>query len=108
MKGSNIGEFEELVMLVIASLMEKAYSVAICDELGEKAGRRVKLGVVHSVLNRLEKKGLIVSTLGEPTNERGGRRKRFYQVTALGATTLKESKEVRDRLWSTIPSLGNS
>jgi len=108
MKGNNIGEFEELVMLVIASLMEKAYSVAICDELGEKAGRRVKLGVVHTVLNRLEKKGLIASFLGEPTSERGGRRKRFYQLTALGASALRESKDIRDRLWSTIPYLGSS
>ena len=103
MKGEKIGEFEELVMLVIASLMEKAYSVAICEDLGDKAGRRVKLGVVHSVLNRLEKKGMIVSFLGEPTSERGGRRKRFYQLTAAGVSAIKESKEVRDRLWTTIP-----
>ena len=102
-KGEKIGEFEELVLLVIAALMEKAYSVAICDELSEKAERRVKLGVVHSVLNRLEKKGLIASHLGDPTNERGGRRKRFYQLTALGASAIKESKEVRDRLWEAIP-----
>ena len=108
MKGERIGEFEELVMLVIASLMEKAYSVAICEELGSKAERTVKLGVVHTVLNRLEKKGLIVSFLGEPTSERGGRRKRFYQLTAAGASSIKESKEVREKLWSSIPYLSQS
>ena len=74
MKGTNIGEFEELVLLTIAVLMEGAYSVGICEELERQTSRRAKLGVVHSVLNRLEKKGFIKSHLGEPTSERGGRR----------------------------------
>ena len=108
MKGEKIGEFEELVMLVIASLMEKAYSVSICDDLGKRADRKVKLGVVHSVLNRLEKKGLIVSHLGDPTSERGGRRKRFYQLTAAGVAAIRESREIRDRLWTAIPYISNS
>jgi PadR family transcriptional regulator PadR len=54
MKGTNLGEFEELVLLTIASMMSEAYSVAICDDLEKKTKRSVKLGVVHSVLNRLE------------------------------------------------------
>ncbi|MEQ9467595.1 MAG: helix-turn-helix transcriptional regulator [Ekhidna sp.] len=105
MKGTNLGEFEEIVLLTIASLMEEAYSVNIVDEITEVTGRKTKLGVVHAVLNRLEKKGLITSELGEPTKERGGRRKRFFQVSHAGKVALMKAKEQRDRLWSNIPEL---
>ncbi len=105
MKGTNIGEFEEVVLLTIASLMTEAYSVNIVDEIKEVTGRATKLGVVHSVLNRLEDKGMISSDLGDPTKERGGRRKRFYQVTHAGKVALIKSKEQRDRLWGSIPDV---
>ena len=105
MKGTNLGEFEEVVLLTIASLMEEAYSVKIVDEIAEVTGRKTKLGVVHAVLNRLEKKGLITSELGEPTKERGGRRKRFFSVSHAGKVSLWKSKEQRDKLWSNIPEL---
>lgn len=103
MKGTNIGEFEELVLLTVAALTEEAYSVAICDELTNQTGRSAKLGVVHAVLNRLEEKGLVKSQLGEATKARGGKRKRFYQVTNTGKSALIKTKEVRDELWSRIP-----
>ena len=105
MKGTNLGEFEEIVLLTIASLMEEAYSVNIVDEITRVTGRQTKLGVVHAVLSRLEKKGLITSELGEPTKERGGRRKRFFQVSHAGKVALMKAKEQRDRLWSNIPEL---
>lgn len=105
MKGTHLGEFEELVLLTIASLLKNAYSVAICDELSRHAGRTVKLGVVHAVLNRLEEKGLVKSELGEATATRGGKRKRFYSVTGLGKAALIRSKEIRDQLWQKIPNL---
>lgn len=105
MKGTNIGEFEELVMLTIASLGEDAYSVNICDELEKNTGRKVKLGVVHAALNRLEEKGLVSSSLGEATKQRGGRRKRFFDVTHAGKIALLKAKEQRDRLWNTIPDI---
>ena len=105
MKGTNIGEFEELVLLTIAALKEEAYSVAICDELSNNADRIVKLGVVHSVLNRLEEKGLVKSQLGEATKTRGGKRKRFYQLTIPGKEALVHTKSLRDQLWNKIPSL---
>ncbi|MDR7129529.1 DNA-binding PadR family transcriptional regulator [Algoriphagus sp. 4150] len=105
MKGTNIGEFEELVLLTVAALMDEAYSVAICDELSEHAGRTVKLGVVHAVLNRLEEKGHLKSQLGEATKTRGGKRKRFYQLTIPGKNALVSAKEMRDQLWDRIPSL---
>lgn len=108
MKGTNLGEFEELVLLTIAILMDDAYSVAICDELERTTGRSSKLGVVHAVLNRLEEKGLAKSQLGEATNVRGGKRKRFYQVTNAGREALIKSKEVRDELWGRISDLSLS
>ncbi len=105
MKGTNIGEFEELVLLTVAALMKEAYSVAICDELSNQTGRSVKLGVVHAVLNRLEEKGLVKSHLGEATKTRGGKRKRFYQLTIPGKAALVRAKSIRDQLWDRIPSL---
>ena len=105
MKGTNLGEFEELVLLTIAALVNDAYSVAVCDELARQTGRSVKLGVVHAVMHRLEEKGLIKSRLGEATNVRGGKRKRFYTVTSTGKATLIKAKELRDRLWLAIPQM---
>jgi DNA-binding PadR family transcriptional regulator len=92
MKGTHLGEFEELVLLTIASLVNNAYSVAICDELSQHADRTVKLGVVHAVLSRLEEKGLV-------------KRKRFYFLTGVGKASLLRAKEIRDHLWQKIPNL---
>jgi DNA-binding PadR family transcriptional regulator len=105
MKGTNLGEFEELVLLTIAALVNDAYSVAICDELERVSGRSAKLGVVHAVLNRLEEKGLVKSKLGEATNTRGGKRKRYYSVTSAGKASLIRARDVRDQLWNMIPGL---
>lgn len=103
MKGSNLGEFEELVLLTIAALVNGAYSVAICDELEKHTGRSAKLGVVHAVLNRLEEKELVKSRMGEATSTRGGKRKRYYEVTHAGKVALTNAKEVRESLWRSIP-----
>lgn len=103
MKGTNLGEFEEVVLLTIAALLSEAYSVAICDEIERITERKIKLGVVHAVLNRLEKKGYVRSFLGDATKIRGGRRKRYFEVTHAGKATLQKVKEQRDQLWSLIP-----
>jgi DNA-binding PadR family transcriptional regulator len=105
MKGTHLGEFEELVLLTIASLVNSAYSVAICDELSQHADRTVKLGVVHAVLNRLEQKGLVKSELGEASATRGGKRKRFYTLSSAGKASLLRAKDIRDTLWQKIPTL---
>ncbi|MFT4834289.1 MAG: PadR family transcriptional regulator PadR [Marinoscillum sp.] len=105
MKGTNLGEFEEIVLLTIASLTDEAYSVNIVDEIGKVTGRETKLGVVHAVLNRLEDKGMITSSLGEPTNERGGRRKRFFQISHAGKVAIMNAKTQRDTLWNGIPKI---
>lgn len=105
MKGTNLGEFEEMVLLTIAVLVNEAYSVAICDELTNTLKRPAKLGVVHAVLNRLEDKGYVKSRLGEATSARGGKRKRYYTVTNGGKAALVKAKEMREQLWSRIPDL---
>jgi len=104
MKGTNLGEFEELVLLTVAALINDAYSVAICDELERHTKRPVKLGVVHAVLNRLEEKGLVKSKLGEATKVRGGKRKRFYAITVPGKAALVRSRDLREQLWNKIPT----
>ena len=105
MKGTNLGEFEEIVLLTIAALMNDAYSVSVCDELEKNLGRPAKLGVVHAVLNRLEDKGYVKSKLGEATSTRGGKRKRFYTVTNGGKAALLKARDLREQLWSRIPEL---
>lgn len=94
-----LGEFEELVLLTIAVLGEEAYGVSIKDEIEQRANRSVSIGALHSTITRLEEKGYLKSELGGSTQERGGRRKRFFEITRGGKAALNESKKLRDELW---------
>ncbi|MEM9719555.1 MAG: helix-turn-helix transcriptional regulator [Bacteroidota bacterium] len=105
MKYTQLGEFEELVLLVIGSLGEASYSISIKEELKAKTQRNPSIGALHSALNRLQKKGFIESHVGGATNERGGRRKRFYKMTALGRKALDTSYEMRSSLYKSLPKL---
>ena len=98
MKGY-IGEFEELVLLTVASLGEDAYGVAIKEEIEKRSDRSISIGALHSTITRLEEKNYLKSWLGEPTQERGGRRKRYFEVTQQGKVALHEIKQLRDDLW---------
>ncbi|MEO9805300.1 MAG: helix-turn-helix transcriptional regulator [Reichenbachiella sp.] len=98
MKG-HIGEFEELVLLTIATLGDQAYGVAVLEDIQQRANRKISIGALHSTITRLDEKGFITSYLGEPTNERGGRRKRFFQLTASAKQALSDMKSLRDELW---------
>ncbi len=100
-----LGEFEELVLLMIALLEGDAYGLAICEELQEQTGRTVTIGAVHATLVRLERKGLVSSQLGKPTKERGGRRKRLFEMTAYGKRVLLESCQMKINIWRQIPEL---
>jgi len=102
MRRSDLGEFEEVVLLAVAALSPSAYSVAIAEELEQETGRPVSTGAVHAALQRLEQKGYVSSCLGEATAERGGRRKRLFTVSALGGRILQEVRAVRNRLWDRI------
>lgn len=104
MSRQNLGEFEELVMLTIGVLGEKAYGLAVKQEMETRLKRSVGMGALHTSLYRLEEKGYLKSRLGEPTNVRGGKPKRFFQVTAKGQRTLKEVMDSRQKLWQDIPS----
>lgn len=99
MKGY-LGEFEELVLLTIANLSDSAYGVAILADISDRANRKLSLGALHSTLTRLEEKGYITSHLGEPTAERGGRRKRYFELTNSAITALNDMKSLRDELWA--------
>lgn len=105
MKGTYLGEFQEIVLLTILVLDANAYGVSIQEEIGERTGREVSRGALHTALTRLEEKGFIQSEYGGATAERGGRRKRFYQVTNLGKNALEDAKEVREKLWSSVPKV---
>ena len=83
-----LGEFEQLVLLALLRLGTEAYGVSIRDEIEERARRDVALGAVYTTLLRLEDKRFVTSRLGEPTAERGGRRKKFYRPTAAGRREL--------------------
>ncbi|MEZ0610828.1 PadR family transcriptional regulator [Fibrella sp. WM1] len=102
MRRSDLGEFEEVVLLAVAVLVPKAYSVAIAEELEQETGQTISTGAVHAALQRLEQKGYLRSELGEATPERGGRRKRLFTVTALGGRVLSEVRTVRNNLWDRI------
>ena len=105
MKGSNLGEFEEIALLTILVLGEDAYGVSIKAEINKDEKRNISRGALHTTLSRLEDKGLVNSRIGETTKERGGRPKRYYEVTNKGKIALKEAKELRDSLWDRIPGV---
>lgn len=105
MKRNYLGEFEELVMLTCALLKEEAYGINIVEEIKKRMDRTVNLSAVHVTLYRLEDKGFVTSTMGGATKERGGRRKRVFQLTSLGARVLRETNEKRQNLWNLLPEL---
>ncbi|MDX1628817.1 MAG: PadR family transcriptional regulator [Fulvivirga sp.] len=105
MKYTQLGEFEELVMLVIGNLGKKAYGVSIKNTIEEKTNRKPSIGALHSALHRLEKKGFIDSHEGGATAIRGGRRKRYYELSAYGKNVLQHAHDLRHNLFTQIPGL---
>lgn len=94
-----LGELEELVLLTVAALGVDAYGVAIQKEIELRCNREISIGALHSTISRLEDKGFLKSWLGGATAERGGRSKRFYELTPSGKKALAETKSLRDELW---------
>jgi PadR family transcriptional regulator PadR len=103
MRRTYLGEFEEIVLLLVAILDGEAYGVTVSQELEQQAGRIVTFGTVHNTLIRLEEKGFVTSSLGGATTERGGRRKRLFSVTALGSQALEDIQQLRTQLWQLMP-----
>jgi len=105
MKGTYLGELEELILLTVGILYPDAYGVAVMDEIEKQAGRSLNISAVHSVLTRLEEKGFLKSKMSDPTEERGGRRKRIFLLTAAGKRVLEEANELRNQLYNQIPKM---
>lgn len=105
MKKYQLGEFEEIVILTIGVLYKDAYGVAIKKEIEARLARNVSMGALHTALGRLEDKGYIKSHEGEATEERAGRPKKYFQITALGQKAMEYTKNTRDQLWQAIPKV---
>lgn len=105
MKKYYLGEFEEIVLLAIAILHKTAYGVAIKNEIESRLDREVSLGAMHTALLRLEDKGYIRSAAGEATEERMGRPRNYYEITALGKKAITYAKDNRDKMWEAIPKV---
>ena len=102
---SYLGEFELMILLAVIHLGEEAYGVPISRELEMQRGRDVSVGSVYAALERMEGKGLVSSSLGNPTPERGGKAKRFFRVTKEGLRQVHETRRVLTRLWRTLPEM---
>lgn len=105
MKGEYLGELEEIVLLAVGILDGDAYGVSVQKEIASQLDRKVTLSALHTVMHRLEKKGYLESSLGNATHERGGKRKRLFQVTGLGKQALQDQRDSREKLWQLQPSL---
>ena len=86
-----LGEFEHLIVLAVLRLADQAYGVTVRQEIETRTRREVSIGAVYATLDRLEAKGYVKSHLGDPTPERGGRSKRFFEVTAKGLTAVNRT-----------------
>jgi PadR family transcriptional regulator PadR len=105
MKKYQLGEFEEIVMLTVGVLYEEAYGVSIKKEIETRLSRKVSVGALQSALKRLEEKGFLTSREGESTQERAGRPKRYFSITAYGKKAMEHTRSTRNELWEAIPKM---
>lgn len=103
MKDQSLGGFEELVLLMVAALHDEAYGVSILEGLEEKMEKKFNISAIHVVLKRMEDKGFVRSQFGGITDSRGGRRKKFYVITALGKRVLDNQYALRVSIYKQIP-----
>lgn len=94
-----LGEFEQMLLLSILKLGSEAYGTSIRKLLADTIKRDVTIGALYTTLERLEKKGMVSSKMGEATSERGGRAKKYFEVTAQGQGALRKSKDALTTLW---------
>jgi len=102
-----LGEFEHIVILALLRLGDRAYGVTVRQEIEARAKREASIGAIYATLDRLEAKGYVKSRLGEPTSERGGRSKRFFQVTAKGMTAVNRTHRTLERLTAGLDLAGS-
>jgi PadR family transcriptional regulator PadR len=96
--GTFLGEFEHLLLLALVHLEDDAYGARIRRVIEQRTGRTVSPGAVYTALDRLERRRLVSSWLGEPTPQRGGKRKRYYRLESAGARVLRQSQDALGRM----------
>lgn len=104
MEKIKLGNFEELVLLLVGVLYDKAYSVNIVAEYQKQTGKKINISAIHTVLYRLQEKGFLESRMSESTGERGGKRKRLFYMTAYASKALDELAALREQLRYQIPA----
>lgn len=105
MENFKLGTLEELILLTVGILYDKAYSIAIVEEYKNQTGKNINVSAIHTVLYRLEEKGCLESRLGEATSSRGGKRKRMFYITPYGKKALDEAQTLREQLRVQIPKV---
>ena len=105
MAKGTLGEFEELVLLTVAAQHDQAYGVSIKEALEETLEKKINISAIHVALKRMSEKGFVNSRFGGITQDRGGRRKKFYVITSLGKSMLDQQHEVRNALYKKIPKI---
>jgi DNA-binding PadR family transcriptional regulator len=97
-----LGEFEQMVLLAILHVKGEAYGVPIVEEIERRTGRTVSRAAVYVTLRRLEKRGLVISWMSEPTGERGGKARRCVRVEPEGVELVRESRRAIERMWDDL------
>ena len=105
MSHQGLGEFEQLVLLAIVHLRGDAYGIPIVEEIQRRTGREVARAAVYVTLRRLEEKGYVSSWIGDPTPERGGRAKRYFQITAKGVKEVRDAQRMLTNMWRNLSVL---
>ena len=103
MEKIKLGNFEEVVLLLVGVLYDQAYSVKIVEEYQKQIGKKINVSAIHTVLYRLEEKGFLESKMSEATAERGGKRKRLFFLTPYASKALNELASMREKLRYQIP-----
>jgi PadR family transcriptional regulator len=98
-------DFELMVLLAILRVGDEAYGVLVAREIERTAGRTVLLGAIYAALDRLDAMGLVASSLGPPTPERGGRAKKLFRVTSQGLQAIRKTRRALVALWTNVPAL---
>ncbi|HET8865406.1 MAG TPA: helix-turn-helix transcriptional regulator [Gracilimonas sp.] len=101
-----LSRMEEFILLSVWKLQEEAYGLEIRQYLSDLTGQELSVGAVYVPLKRLKKRGYLESWDSEPTEERGGRSKRFYKLTQKGIGALQQVKTVQENAWSNLPDIG--
>jgi PadR family transcriptional regulator PadR len=98
-------DFELMILLAVLRAGDEGYGMRIAEEIQRITGRSVLMGAIYAALDRLERNELVSSTIGDPTPQRGGRAKRFFEVTPRGLRAVKQTREALIALWTDVPQL---